>query len=109
MLIINKDPAPTDRDYLKNADSEHLIGCSAQIWLMKSAYSAIQGFDWRLVSGVVCSVNSQLIPICQLKTVNSYRKKVFQSVSGILNKMGIARGLSLYFKIPAPNSTVIFE
>jgi hypothetical protein len=35
----------TDRDYLKNAESEHLIGCSAQSRPMKSAYSAIQGFD----------------------------------------------------------------
>jgi hypothetical protein len=42
-------------------DSEHLIGL---IWPMKSAYSAIQGFDWVLISCVVC-----IIQIFRIRTL----------------------------------------
>jgi hypothetical protein len=53
IFIRAQGPQPTNRDYLKNAESEHLIGCTAQIGPMKSVYSEIQGFDWLLVSRVV--------------------------------------------------------
>jgi hypothetical protein len=37
---------------------------------MKSAHSAIQGFDWVPVSRVVCII--QIVTICQLRAPNPY-------------------------------------
>ena len=71
-----------DRDYLKIAESEHLIGCSAQILPMKSAYSAIQGFDW-VVSRVVRIL--QIVTICQLKAFNPYCYHFLKIVQKISN------------------------
>jgi hypothetical protein len=51
---------------------EDLIGCSAQIWPMKSAYSAIQGFDWVPVSRVVWIIKTVTI---NLRAVNPYQIK----------------------------------
>jgi hypothetical protein len=43
-----------------------------QIWSMKSAHFAIQGFDWVLVSRVVCII--QIFRICPLRVCNPYIK-----------------------------------
>ena len=40
------------------------------IWPMKSAYSAIRGFDWVLISCVVCII--QIFRICTLRAGNPY-------------------------------------
>jgi hypothetical protein len=37
---------------------------------MQSAYSATQGFDWLLLSRVLCII--QIVMICQLRALNSY-------------------------------------
>jgi hypothetical protein len=41
-------------------------------WPMKSAYSAIKGFDWMLISCFVCII--QIFRICTLRSGNPYSK-----------------------------------
>ena len=48
-------------------DPEHFKGL---IWPMKSAYSAIQGFDWVLISCVVRII--QIFRLCTLRVGNPY-------------------------------------
>ena len=47
-----KGPEPKDLDNFKNAESEHLIGCSAQILPIKS--------------------DIKIVTICQLRALNLY-------------------------------------
>jgi hypothetical protein len=54
----------------RNRNPSIWLDGSAQIWPMKSAYSTIQGFDWMLVSRVVCI--NQIVTICQLRALNPY-------------------------------------
>ena len=49
-----------------------------QIGPIKSAYSAIYGFDWVLVSRVVCII--QIFTICLLSVCNPYRIKYNESL-----------------------------
>jgi hypothetical protein len=45
---------------------------SFSTWPMKSAFSAINGFDWVLISCVVCII--QIFRICTLKSSNPYAR-----------------------------------
>ena len=62
-----------------------------QIWQIKSAFSAIQGFDWVLVSRVVCII--QIFGIFPLGVCNPYRYffELFSSHYNELNKNNIYR------------------
>ena len=83
-----KCPWPKDRDFLKYAESEHLIFGCVQIWAMKWACSAIQVFGWVLVSRVVCII--QIVTVCQLRALNPYKGSFLNWPYFIRNKLIIS-------------------